>query len=478
MMEHSPDIANDTTETPMIRADATDGIRRSIPNRPIVVAANRLPVTGSAEHGWSPSPGGLVRALLPLLRASGGTWVGWTGEADDVPAPFVHDGVNLQPILVTAEEAQDYYEGFSNDTLWPLYHDARRESTYSSSHWAAYQTVNQRFADVLADVAPDDAIVWIHDYHLQLVPQMLRDKRPDVVIGFFFHIPFPPVELFMRLPWRTEIAAGLAACDLVGFQRAINAANFGVVCDELLGRRARVGSYPISIDVSELEAIAAGRATRQRSNRYRTRLGELEVVLLGVDRLDYTKGISQRLRAYQALLDDGVLDTERCVMVQVATPTREGVEHYQIERREIEQLVSEINGVHGRLGYPAIHYLYQSLPLDELVALYRTGDVMLVTPLRDGMNLVAKEYVTTRLDGDGVLVLSEFAGAADELTDAVLVNPHDSGALGEAIVTAVEMNRHDRRARMARLREVVRASDVQTWAERFLADLTATADER
>ena len=371
---------------------------------------------------------------------------------------------------------QDYYEGFANDTLWPLYHDALRDSTYSGAHWIAYQTVNQRFADALAEVAPDESMVWIHDYHLQLVPQMLREKRPDLVIGFFFHIPFPPVELFMRLPWRTEITAGLAGCDLVGFQRAINAANFGVVCDELLGRRTRVGSYPISIDVSELEAAAAGRATRQRSNRYRTRLGEPEVVLLGVDRLDYTKGISQRLRAYQSLLDDGTLDTERCVMVQVATPTREGVEHYQVERREIEQLVSEINGVHGRLGYPAIHYLYQSLPLDELVALYRTGDVMLVTPLRDGMNLVAKEYVTTRLDGDGVLVLSEFAGAADELTDAVLVNPHDSGALRDAIVTAVEMNRHERRARMARLRDVVRDSDVQTWAERFLADLTATSE--
>jgi trehalose 6-phosphate synthase len=481
MMEHSPDIANDTTETPIVRPDPErprlEETRRLIPNRPIVVAANRLPVTRTPQHGWTPSPGGLVRALLPLLRVSGGTWVGWTGEADDVPAPFVHDGVNLQPILVTAEEVQDYYEGFANDTLWPLYHDALRDSTYSSAHWAAYQTVNQRFADVLADVAPDEAIVWIHDYHLQLVPQMLRDKRPDLVIGFFFHIPFPPVELFMRLPWRTEIAAGLAGCDLVGFQRAINATNFGVVCDELLGRRTRVGSYPISIDVAELEAVAAGRATRQRSNRYRTRLGEPEVVLLGVDRLDYTKGISQRLRAYQALLDEGTLDTERCVMVQVATPTREGVEHYQVERREIEQLVSEINGVHGRLGYPAIHYLYQSLPLDELVALYRTGDVMLVTPLRDGMNLVAKEYVTTRLDGDGVLVLSEFAGAADELTDAVLVNPHDSGALGEAIVTAVEMNRHERRARMARLREVVRASDVQTWAERFLVDLTTPGED-
>ncbi len=441
--------------------------------RPIVVAANRLPVTRGPD-GWSPSPGGLVRALLPLLRTSGGSWVGWTGGVDDAPEPFEHDGVRLHPVLITEDEVTHYYEGFSNDTLWPLYHDALRDSTYNADDWTAYQRVNQRFADTLADVAPQGAIVWIQDDHLQLVPQMLRERRPDVRIGFFFHIPFPPVELFMRLPWRTEIAEGLAACDLVGFQRRINLSNFEVVCEELLGQYPRAGAYPISIDVEEMEAVAAGRAIRQQSNRLRTRLGEPEVVLLGVDRLDYTKGIVQRLRAFQSLLDDGELDIERAVMVQVATPTREGVEHYQNERREIEQLVGEINGVHGRIGHPALHYLYQNLPLDELVALYRTGDVMLVTPLRDGMNLVAKEYVTTRIDGDGVLVLSEFAGAADELTDAVLVNPHDEKALREAIMTAVDMHRHERRARMARLREVVRSSDVQGWAERFLEDLAAT----
>jgi len=441
--------------------------------RPIVVAANRLPVTRTGT-GWSPSPGGLVRALVPLVRSTGGTWIGWTGVADDAPEPFVNDGVRLHPVAITGEEVQRYYEGFSNDTLWPLYHDALRDSTYSAADWLAYQRVNERFAATLAEDAPDGAIVWIQDYHLQLVPRLLRERRPDLLIGFFFHIPFPPNELFMRLPWRTEIAAGLAACDLVGFQRSINATNFTVVCEELLGERPHSGAFPISIDVDEMEAVAAGRVIRQQSNRIRTRLGEPELVLLGVDRLDYTKGISQRLRAFQSLLDDGQLDIERAVMVQVATPTREGVEHYQNERREIEQLVSEINGVHGRLGHPAIHYLYQSLPLDDLVALYRTGDVMLVTPLRDGMNLVAKEYVTTRLDGDGVLVLSEFAGAADELVDAVLVNPHDEKALREAIMTAVEMHRHERRSRMTRLRKVVRASDVQGWAERFLADLAAT----
>ena len=441
--------------------------------RPIVVAANRLPVSRSRD-GWTPSPGGLVRALLPLLRTTGGTWVGWTGRVDDAPEPFEHDGVALHPVPISDDEVTHYYEGFANDTLWPLYHDALRESTYSAEDWAAYQRVNERFADAVADVAPERAVVWIQDYHLQLVPQLLRARRPDLLIGFFFHIPFPPVELFMRLPWRTEIAAGLAACDLVGFQRRINATNFEVVCQELLGIRPTSGAYPISIDVEEMEAVAAGRAIRQQSNRLRTRLGEPEVVLLGVDRLDYTKGISQRLRAFQSLLDDGTLDVERAVMVQVATPTREGVEHYQNERREIEQLVGEINGVYGRIGHPALHYQYRNLPLDELVALYRTGDVMLVTPLRDGMNLVAKEYVTTRLDGDGVLVLSEFAGAADELSDAVLVNPHDEKALREAIMTAVEMHRHERRARMSALREVVRASDVQGWAERFLDDLAAS----
>ena len=201
-----------------------------------------------------------MRALLPLLRTSGGTWVGWTGEADDAPEPFTLDGVQLHPVLVTADEVQEYYEGFSNDTLWPLYHDALRDSTYSGQHWAAYQTVNQRFADTLAEVAPEGAIVWIHDYHLQLVPQMLRDQRPDLIIGFFFHIPFPPVELFMRLPWRTEIAAGLAGCDLVGFQRAINAANFVVVCDDLLGTTTKVGRLP---DLDRRRG-ARGRGRRSR----------------------------------------------------------------------------------------------------------------------------------------------------------------------------------------------------------------------
>ncbi|MEX2627068.1 MAG: trehalose-6-phosphate synthase [Ilumatobacteraceae bacterium] len=459
-------------------------------DRPLVVAANRLPVRRT-DDGWAASPGANVRALLPLIRETGGRWVGWTGVPDD-PAGELHvDGVDLHAVQISGDELAGYYEGFSNDTLWPLYHDAIRESGFHEEEWGSYVAVNERFATTIADVAPDGAVVWVHDYHLQLVPALLRDLRSDVRIGFFNHIPFPPSELFSRLPWRREIVEGLLGADLVGFQSGRGARNFAEAAGDLIGahvdptiwregaagvvehgdRTVEVGPFPISIDVAEFEELAAGRAARQRSSSIRARLGEPEVILLGVDRLDYTKGIGSRMRAFGTLLDQGRLDPERHVLVQVATPTREGVDHYREERHDIEQIVGEINGRHARLGYPVIHYLYRTLPLDELVPLYRAGDVMLVTPFRDGMNLVAKEYVATRLDDDGVLVLSEFTGASDELTTAVLVNPHDETALQDAIVEAVEMHRHERRDRMVRLREVIHEHDVSRWASNFLEHL-------
>lgn len=466
-------------------------------SRPLIIAANRLPVTRT-EDGWAASPGGLVRALLPLVRESGGKWVGWTGIADDeasIDGPIHLEGIEMHAVPLSASEIEDYYEGFSNDTLWPLYHDALRDSGYGAGDWEAYRIVNQRFADLLAEIAPPDAMVWVHDYQLQLVPAMLRSQRSDVRIGFFNHIPFPPSELFVRLPWRNEIIEGLLGADLIGFQRRRGAENFAAVAEQLLDAAVdfddhpgdsrsvgvisrpgnanvtRIGPFPISIDVREFEELAAGRSIRQRVSSLRTRLGEPEVILLGVDRLDYTKGIGSRLKAFGALLDEGRLDPERHVLVQVATPTREGVDHYREERAEIERLVGEINGEHARVGYPVIHYFHRSLSLEDLIPLYRVADVMLVTPFRDGMNLVAKEYVATRLDHDGVLVLSEFTGAADELTDAVLVNPHDDEALKDAIETAVAMHRHERRSRMEAMRSLVVEHDVDHWASRFLAEL-------
>ena len=380
-----------------------------------------------------------------------------------------------------------YYEGFSNDTLWPLYHDAIRESGFHGDDWNSYVDVNERFAERLADVAPTDAAVWIHDYHLQLVPKLLRERRPDVRIGWFNHIPFPPLELFQRLPWREDIIRGLLGADVLGFQRERGARELrrrrpstrrrdgGRTTTSSTTRVATSTSshFPISIDVDDFELLASGRATRQRTSQIRTRLGDPEVILLGVDRLDYTKGIGSRLRAFGQLLDDGRLDPERHVLVQVATPTREGVELYQEERREIEQIVGEINGVHSRLGFPVIHYLYQMLPLDELIPLYRAGDVMLVTPFRDGMNLVAKEYVAAHVDGDGVLVLSEFTGAADELQRRTAREPARRAVPAGHDRRAVEMHRHERRPRMDAMRKAVARANVGDWARSFMEVLDA-----
>ena len=453
----------------------------ALTERPLVVAANRLPLARAADGSWQTSPGGLVRALLPTVQETKGSWVGWTGERDG-PSDVVHaDGIDLYPVSISSSEVDKYYEGFSNGTLWPLYHDAIRESNYRSDEWDSYVDVNHRFAIQIANIAPPNAAVWLHDYHLQLVPSVLRDLRNDVRIGWFNHIPFPPLELFQRLPWRSEIIRGLLGADVLGFQRAHGAHNFVAAANNLLGatqiddhlvhfegRNVTVGAFPISIDVDDFELQASGRATRQRTAQIRSRLGDPEVILLGVDRLDYTKGIGNRLQAFGNLLDQGRLDPERHVMVQVATPTREGVEQYQDERKEIEQIVGEINGRHSRLGFPVIHYLYQSLPLEELIPLYRAGDVMLVTPFRDGMNLVAKEYVAAHVDGDGVLVLSEFTGAADELGEALLVNPHDMHSLQDTIVRAVEMHRHERRPRMEAMRARIGQSTVSDWAAKFL----------
>ena len=463
----------------MIRIDSNEN--PSSAKRPLVIAANRLPVSLNADGEWETSPGGLVRALLPIVQAGRGAWVGWTGQTDGAADVIELDGVEMHPLPISADEMNRYYEGFSNDTLWPLYHDAIKESHFDGDDWNAYVAVNERFAVRLANIAPQDAVVWIHDYHLQLVPAMLRSQRADLRIGWFNHIPFPPLELFQRLPWRTEIIKGLLGADVLGFQRERGARNFIAAAHQLAGatevdddlvnfddRNVYVSNFPISIDVDDFELLASGRSTRQRTAQIRTRLGDPEVILLGVDRLDYTKGIGARLRAFGRLLDAGRLDPERHVLVQIATPTRQGVELYQEERREIEQIVGEINGTHARMGFPVIQYLHQMLPLDDLIPLYRAGDVMLVTPFRDGMNLVAKEYVAAHVDGDGVLVLSEFTGAADELSEALLVNPHDEQAFEDTIVRAVEMHRHERRPRMEAMRRTLADANVGDWARSFM----------
>src|SRR5215212_8310020 len=390
-----------------------------------VVIANRLPVdrVTSPDGGtmWRTSPGGLVTALEPVIRRNGGAWIGWHGAPNEKLKPFDHDGMHLVPVPLSDDEVEEYYEGFSNSTLWPLYHDVVAPPEFHREWWDAYVRVNRRFAERAAKIAKPDAVVWVQDYQLQLVPSMLRELRPDLRIGFFLHIPFPPAELFQQLPWRRQVLEGLLGADLVGFQMPGGAANFVRLVRQRVGhkthrdlvylpdgRTVRAAAFPISIDTKEFEQLAQSPDVTARAKEIRSALGDPRKIFLGVDRLDYTKGIYARLRAYAELLGDGHFDVEDAVFVQVAVPSREHVEEYQRLRDETDRLVGRINGDLGRIGRPAISYLHTSYPREEMAALYRAADIMVVTPYRDGMNLVAKEYVTCRFEDDGALVLSEF----------------------------------------------------------------------
>jgi trehalose 6-phosphate synthase len=454
----------------------------------LVIVANRLPVdqvtNSDGTVGWRVSPGGLVTALEPIMRANEGIWVGWPGGTDVEVAQFEHDGMTLDPISLSAAEIEGFYEGFSNATIWPLYHDLVAKPEFHREWWDRYVDVNRRFAERAAALAAKNATVWVQDYQLQLVPQLVRELRPDLRIGFYLHIPFPPAELFQQLPWRRQLLEGLLGADLVGFQLPGGAANFVRLVRQRVGhkthrdlvylpdgRTVRAEAFPISIDYQGFETLSRSDSVRDRAASIREALGDPRTMFLGVDRLDYTKGIYARLRAFSELIRDGVLDVDDSVFVQVATPSREKVEEYRVLRDEIDRLVGHINGDLGRIGRPAISYLHTSYPREEMAALYRAADVMVVTPYRDGMNLVAKEYVACRWDEDGALVLSEFAGSAAELRQAWQVNPYDLNGMKSALVDAARAEPRDRQRRMRAMRKTVRQADVAAWATAFLDEL-------
>ena len=454
----------------------------------LVIVANRLPVDRESgpdgESGWRVSPGGLVTALEPIMRANEGVWVGWPGGSESDLKPFEHDGMTLDPMCLSPEEIERFYEGFSNATIWPLYHDLLAKPEFHREWWDSYVSVNRRFAERAAERAAHNATVWVQDYQLQLVPQQLRELRPDLRIGFFLHIPFPPTELFQQLPWRRQLLEGLLGADLIGFQLPGGAANFVRLVRQRVGhkthrdlvylpddRTVRAAAFPISIDFKGFEQLAKSDDVRDRAAEVRKALGDPTKVFLGIDRLDYTKGIYARLRAFSELLRDGELDVDDAVFVQVATPSREQVEEYRVLRDEIDRLVGRINGDLGRIGKPAIHYLHSSYPREEMAAFYAAADVMVVTPYRDGMNLVSKEYVACRHDEDGALVLSEFAGAAAELRQAWQVNPYDLNGMKAALLMAYHAEPRDRQRRMRAMRRTVRHADVAAWARSFLDEL-------
>ena len=491
-----------------------------------VVAACRLPVDRVEAPGggqeWRPSPGGLVSALEPVMREAGGAWVGWPGGVGEAPGSFDVADLHLIGVGLSAEEVSDYYEGFCNATLWPLYHDVIAPPEFRRPWWEAYVRVNKRFAKATAEQAAPGATVWVNDYQLQLVPKMLREQRSDLRIGVFIHIPFPGYEIFAQLPWRRQIVAGLLGADLIGFQREGDATNFRRACRRAAGlvtsgalvrvpaedqapfeeqalaeqaaavagraararevrqgatsRQVRTATFPISIDSAGFAEIASREDVRERASGFRQALGEPDVVLLGIDRLDYTKGILHRLTAYGELLSEGRFGSLRTALVLVASPSRERVEQYRLLREEVEGAVSRINGEHAELGSPPIHYLHQTYLAEEMAAMYLAADVMLVTSLRDGMNLVAKEYVACRGDDTGALVLSEFTGAADELSGAFLVNPHDIEGMKDTILRAALVPPAEARRRMRTMRRRVREFDVNHWAESFLGALQRTSE--
>lgn len=489
-----------------------------------VVVSNRLPVDRVTEDDgsstWRRSPGGLVSALAPVMANNDGAWVGWSGGADEHLDPFDHDVFHLVPVSLSAQEVERFYEGFSNTTLWPLYHDVIAPPEFHRTWWNAYKEVNRRFVEATAAVAGQRATVWVQDYQLQLVPRMLRQLRPDLTIGFFDHIPFPPLEIYAQLPWRRSVLEGLTGADLIGFQRPGDAQNFmrcvrrymGVsfrhgqaqigpevtstaftahdpaadpdryavvdsgTGDDDAGWHLKVASYPISIDVEAIREMAAKPQTQQRAAEIRRELGNPTTVFLGVDRLDYTKGIRHRIKAYGELLEDGALTVDQDVLIQVASPSRERVESYKLLREQVEGMVGRLNGQFDTMEHTAIRYLHHGYPFSEMVALYLATDVMLVTSLRDGMNLVAKEYVAAKADGSGALVLSEFTGAAEQLKQAILVNPHDIDDLKELILYAKNMPKVEARRRMRAMRRQVLTHDVTDWQDRFLHDLAAMRD--
>jgi trehalose 6-phosphate synthase/phosphatase len=456
----------------------------------VLIVANRLPVTvHPTESGIEvqKSSGGLATGLLRPHEQSGGLWIGWSGATDELSSEQRAEldqklaDMRLVPVPLTADQVARYYEGFSNGVLWPLFHYLLDQMPQHVRDWEPYVEVNERFAEVVAEQYREGDLIWVHDYQLLLLPELLRQRLPDARIGFFLHIPFPSEELFRALPERDRLLQGLLGADLVGFHTPAYLRHFAASLTQILGltvdidrvhladREVRLGVFPMGIDAATFGALAQDPGVQAEAQALR---GDGSVKLLvGVDRLDYTKGIPRRLLAYERMLQTHPELRERVRLVQVAVPSRTGVGAYQEFRSLVAGLVGRINGDFGTPHWVPVNYIYRGLSEPELVALYRAADVMLVTPLRDGMNLVAKEFVASRTDDEGVLVLSEFAGASWELPEAIQVNPYDVEGTAGSYYRALTMGPEERRTRLAPLRARVEAYDVHRWAASFLEQL-------
>lgn len=467
----------------------------------LIVVSNRLPISlerTANSYAVKPSSGGLVTALRSVFRKYEGCWIGWTGtdyatEVEETLREVTELEFQLHPVFLTEEERCGFYSGFSNEIVWPLFHDLQSRCNFDPGYWEAYVAINRRFADTIAAVARDDDFIWVHDYHLTRVAASLRQLGLRSSLGYFQHIPFPSPDIFEKLPWRTQLLTSMLDFELVGFQTARDRQNFAICVRRFVpdativnlgkqllierpGSRTRVGDFPISIDFDEFNTEASTPEVTALADEVRQHLKGCALVL-GVDRLDYTKGLPEKLKAFSEMLSRSPELRRKVTLLQVVVPSREDIPKYRDLKLEIERTISEINGRFTEPGWSPIQFIYRRIDRKQLLAYYRAADVALVTPLKDGMNLVAKEYCASQVDKTGVLVLSEFAGAADQLQNgALLVNPNDVVGTAAALRLAISMPSEERERRMGLLRRSVRRADVYRWTDSFLHTAGSTVE--
>ena len=458
----------------------------------LLTISNRLPVTVAKKDErleFQPSVGGLATGLASFYESRRSAWVGWPGiappkinEADKKKITRRLAEKHCHPVFLSRYEVENYYHGFANKTIWPLFHYFPLYSVRRKAYWTAYERVNEKFCDVVTEIAEPGDVIWVHDYHLMLLPTLIRERMPDATIGFFLHIPFPAFDVFRLLPWREEILRGLLGADLVGFH------TYGYVCHfldsvrRLLGyentwgqmyvenRVLKADVFPMGIDYERFAAAAASPEVQSEAARIRKRVGDCKIIL-SVDRLDYTKGIVERLEAFELFLAKNPKYRDEVTLIMITVPSRTAVGTYAELKRRVDELVGRIEGKYGAVGWNPVWYLYRSLPFRTLVSYYVAADIALITPLRDGMNLVAKEFVAAKADGKGALILSDMAGAVEELGEAIVVNPYDKEAVAAAIRDALELPQKDRTERNALMQKRIRRYDVTAWARAFLKEL-------
>ncbi|MGV3641928.1 MAG: bifunctional alpha,alpha-trehalose-phosphate synthase (UDP-forming)/trehalose-phosphatase [Adhaeribacter sp.] len=463
-----------------------------------IIVSNRLPVKAKrSENGlitFETSEGGLATGLGSVYKEGENIWIGWPGlylesEAEARQVRQDLEKERMQPVFLSETEIREYYEGFSNETLWPTFHYFSQYAEYEAAHWEAYVQVNQKFSDeVVKNARPGDTI-WVQDYQLLLVPQQVRQQLPDITIGFFQHIPFPSYEVFRLLPWRKPLLQGMLGADLLGFHTYNDVRHFVSSVTHLLGypasqgvietedRSVQVDAFPMGIDYDKYAALAASPEVEAIADTFRQALGERRIIL-SIDRLDYSKGIPQRLRAFEMFLKSKPEYQERVTLVMIVVPSRDQVEKYKKLKEEVDEIVGRINGLYRTMTWSPVQYYYHSYPLEELSAFYRLADVALVTPMRDGMNLVCKEYIASRTEGNGVLVLSEMAGAAQELSDALLINPNDVDQICGAIYQALEMPEKDQQAHIANMQAILSKYNIHQWVQLFMDRLAFCKEQQ